>query len=209
MRWYDVTMPLRTGMPCFPGDPPFEARIERSTDQRGGFQLSRLTLGSHTGTHLDPPSHVYRGGATVEEIELSRLNGPCHLLRIPEGIREIGAPELARVPTGTVRLLLRTDNSIRWAAGSSYFPDYAALNPSAADELVARGIRLVGVDGLSVEPERSVGHPVHRRLLGAGVIVVEGLCLDGVPEGPAELRCLPMRLAGGDGAPVRAALLVG
>jgi arylformamidase len=206
MRWYDISMPVHPGMAVFPGDPAVRVRRLRSLSAGDEYGLSELSMGSHTGTHVDPPAHFLSGGETVDQIDPGLLNGPCYVLRVPDTAGSIGPSELGRAPATVERLLLRTRNSERWAAGESYFDDHVALTLEGAETVVGRGIRLVGIDGLSVEAGGSDGHPVHRRCLSAGVILVEGLCLDRIPEGPYELRCLPLRLLEGDGAPARAFL---
>ncbi|MCI4331186.1 MAG: cyclase family protein [Thermoplasmata archaeon] len=199
-------MPIQPGMPVLPGDPPVEVRTERSLARGDPFGLSGLTLGSHTGTHVDPPSHFVRGGASVDEIELGTLNGPCFVLHVPDERRVIGPEDLAAVPNRTERLLLRTSTSSRWATGAPYSADYAALRADAVERIAELGVKLLGVDALSVDASGSTGFPVHRKLLGSGVVLLEGLCLDGVAQGSYRLGCLPIRLARGDGAPARAVL---
>ncbi|MCI4362737.1 MAG: cyclase family protein [Thermoplasmata archaeon] len=200
-------MPLDRRTPVFPGDPSFRSSRVLSLEGGSPYNLSELRLGSHTGTHVDPPLHFLPRGAGVDRLDLLTLNGPCSVLQLPGSTLEIGAEELARIPSGTERLLLRTGNSERWAAGESFFPDFAALTQGGADALLARGVRFVGIDALSVERESAERFPVHRTLLGAGVPILEGLRLESTPEGEYELRCLPLRIVDGDGAPCRAVLL--
>lgn len=207
MNWVDISTPIVDAMPGFPGDPGVRIQRVRQIEAGDPYNLSSLVLGSHTGTHVDPPLHFIPGGPGVDRIPLERLNGACHLLEIPPSAKSIGVDDVRRVPPGTSRLLLRTGNSERWARGESFFEDYTALRPDGAEEVVRRGIALVGIDSLSIEADPEGRFPVHHRLLGAGVIVVEGLRLATVPEGAYELRCLPLRIEGGDGGPCRAALL--
>jgi arylformamidase len=202
----DLTMLLDETTPRFPGDPGVEIRRVRSLERGDPYRLSALAFGSHAGTHLDAPSHFLAQGATVDTVDLGLLNGPAWVIALPPSVGPIGARELAGVPDGTERLLLRTRNSSAWARGEGFRDDYAALTPEGADRLVERGLRLVGVDGLSVESDPTLRFPVHHRLLAAGCWILEGLMLDGVPEGAHELRCLPLRLRGVDGSPCRAVL---
>lgn len=207
-RRFDISMPLYEGMPVFPGDRPFATRPISAVDRGDPYSLSELTFGSHAGTHVDPPAHFVPGGATVDELDLSLLNGPCRVVGVPDDAPAIGPNDVARVPAGTVRVLFRTRNSARWARALSFFPDYVALSEAGARSLFAAGVRLVGVDSLSVESDPGQQYPVHHFWLGAGALIVEGLLLDDVPPGEYELECLPLKIRGGDGGPARATLSV-
>ncbi len=206
MRSIDVSMPLHIGMAAFPGDPAFESSPFRSIARGDGYNVSRIALGTHAGTHVDPPLHFLPGGASIDEVDLARLNGPCRVVRIADRCAAIGPAEVARIPRGTTRVLFRTRNSARWEASGEFFPDYVAVRPSGAAALVARGVRLVGVDSLSVENDPSGAFPVHHELLGHDVLIVEGLLLAKAPPGAYDMRCLPLRLRGGDGGPARVVL---
>ena len=206
VRWIDISMPLSAGMPSFPGDPLFANEPVRSLAKGDPYSVSALRLGSHAGTHVDPPCHFVDGGATIDEVDLSRLNGPCEVLDIAPNVTSIGPADLASLPPNTERVLFRTGNSARWQAALEFFPDYVAVSDAGAAELLRRGVRLVGVDSLSVELDSSGRFPVHHRLLGGGSLILEGLLLDGAPPGQYSLHCLPLRVRHGDGGPARAAL---
>jgi arylformamidase len=199
-------MPLYTGMPAFPGDPPFSSRPVRSVAQGDPYNLSALSLGSHVGTHVDPPCHFVQGGATVDQLDLATLNGPCRVVDVPSGRTSIGAREAATVPAGTPRVLFRTSNSSRWREKLEFFSDYVALDEAGARTLLDRGARLVGIDSLSVESDPSGRFPVHHLLLRGGALILEGLLLADAPAGGYDLECLPLRVRGGDGGPARAVL---
>ncbi len=193
-------------MPAFPGDPPFESEPAHAIARGAPYNLSTLRFGSHVGTHVDPPLHFLPGGAAIDAIDLSALNGPCRVVGVPPSSIEVGPRELSDVPAGTDRVLLRTANSDRWRSRLEYFPDYVAVSLDGADALLDRGCRLVGIDSLSIERDPSGRFPVHHRLLGAGALILEGLLLSEVPAGGYDLECLPLRLQGGDGGPARAVL---
>lgn len=210
MRIFDITLTLSPELPVWPGDPPLIleriARIESGDE----VNLTRLSMSVHSGTHIDAPFHFLGGNSlTVEKISLDDLTGRAYVLQIANSVvlvtREILSQ--ANIPARTRRLLLKTANSIRWENGTQHFyPGFCALSPEAAAYLVERGIRLVGVDYLSVAPFEG-GAPTHQILLKAGVVVVEGLNLSKVPPGRYTLYCLPLKLLGADGAPARAILI--
>jgi arylformamidase len=167
MEIFDVSVPVRTGMPVYPGDP--EVRLERISDSPA---VSRLEFGVHTGTHVDAPLHFIEGAPGADRLPLDVLIGPC------EVVSGAGVAE---------RVLIK---------------DAPELDGAGAQALVEQGVRLVGVDVMSVGDEEA-----HRVLLGAGVVVVEGLDLTAVEPGAYELYCLPLKLIDSDGAPARAILV--
>ncbi len=190
MRIIDITLPLGPQTPVYPGDPAVEVTRLREAGTGDQYALSRLTLGSHSGTHVDPPAHFLPGGTTVDALPLEPFLGPARLADVAFG-RPVLAQDLApSLPAE--RLLLRTGGM--------------PLTAEAARAVAAAGVRLLGVDGLSVAPAEAPGE-VHRILLAAGVVIVEGLALTDVPPGAYTLVCLPLKLQGGDGAPARAVLI--
>ncbi|MCI4349406.1 MAG: cyclase family protein [Thermoplasmata archaeon] len=205
-RLIDISMPIRPDMAVFRGDPEVRVRAVHSLERGDPYNLSLLTMGSHTGTHLDPPAHFVAGGRTVDQLDLELLNGPCQVVRVPDSAPVVGVSDVARIPPGTERVLFRTSNSARWASDDRFFSHYVALAPDAVPALVDSGIRLVGIDALSIERDLTGTFPVHRALLGKGIVILEGTRLAEVPEGPYELECLPLRIVQGDGAPARAVL---
>ncbi|MFH0822596.1 MAG: cyclase family protein, partial [Pseudomonadota bacterium] len=152
--------------------------------------------------HVDPPAHYITGGATVDQIPLSVLIGPGVVLDL-RGVKSIGRAELQGASLeGCPRVLLKTDNGPRLEQ-STFFEDYVHLTRDGAEYLLENNVVLVGIDYLSIENYDNVGAPVHRALLEAGVLVVEGVRLSEVPAGPCNVYCLPLRVFGGDGAPAR------
>jgi arylformamidase len=198
----DISMPLHGGMVHWPGDPP--PRLERVMDVRRGdpCTLTVLTASAHTGTHVDAPAHYLRGGRTVDEMDSTGLIGPARVIEITDAA-EVTAVELVphRVRRGD-RVLLKTRNSLL-PATRRLTRDYVAVSAEAARWLAQRGVAAVGIDALSVDPPD--GDQAHLALLGAGIWIIEGLRLGGVPPGRYELLCLPLRLAA-EGAPARAFL---
>ena len=206
MARIDVTMPLFAGMPAFPGDPAFSSRPLQRIDRGSDYDLSLVEFGSHAGTHVDPPSHFVPGGASIDRVDLEVLNGPCRVVGVPDSSTLVTAREVATVPSGTHRVLFRTANSARWDQRLEFFDDYVALDSSAATALLDRGVRLVGIDALSIERDSGARYPVHRALLRRGVLILEGLLLAATPPGDYDLACLPLRLRNGDGGPARVTL---
>ncbi len=205
MRYYDVTLPIRDGMPVYPGDPPVLLRPHSAMAKGDPFNVSVLTFGSHTGTHIDAPRHFFEGAGDVAAIRIESLIGPARLIEVPTA-GDIEAEALREIPGAPCRrLLLKTRNSARPLA-DRYASGYAALTPAAARLLADAGLSLVGLDGPSADPSQAPGFPAHRALLGAGMVILEGLDLAAVPPGEYELLCLPLRLADADGAPARVLL---
>lgn len=194
-------------MPYWPGTAALELTRTMSLEAGDGANVSRLGLDVHTGTHVDAPSHFLHGAGTVDQLRLDDLIGPA-IVGDLRGVDSVSALDLERLdlPPRTIRLLLRTRNSELWSTGGTDFrKDFVALVPDAAQWVVDRGIRLLGVDYLSVQ--QYDGDPsTHRILLGAGVVILEGLDLSAAEPGGYELLCLPLRLAGAEGAPARVVL---
>jgi len=208
MKIYDISLPISPHLPVWPGDPPILLEQVESMDRGAHANVSRLSAGVHVGTHVDAPHHFLNDGRTVESLPLDVLTGRCYVLRFADDVDAITAERLdqAGVPPAASRLLFRTRNSALWARREKEFSaDFVAVTADGAEWLVQRGVELVGVDYLSVAPfEQSA--PTHQILLRAGVVVVEGLDLSGVPPGEYALYCLPLKLLGSDGAPARAIL---
>jgi arylformamidase len=211
MRIIDVTAPLREGMPAWPGDTPF-ARRERLSIERGdGDTVSELVLSAHTGTHIDAPSHFLREGGSMGSVPLDALAGDALVMDMTHVDRTIGADDLDRasVPEGVPRLLAKTANSGWSRTGHPFREDFVAFDESGARWCLEHGVRLVGIDYLSIESfgRGREGHPVHRALLEAGVVILEGLDLAGADPGRYLLVALPLSIPEGEGAPARVVLL--
>jgi len=208
-RIWDVSMPVRHGGLVYPGNPPISITAVQSIAAGNTANVSRIDLGSHTATHVDAPLHFVDGGAGVDALPLDVMIGPARLIAFGDDVLAVGEAELRQHDlAGATRLLIRTRNSAWLASESAEFhPDFTHVAPDGAEYLVSLGVRLVGVDYLSVEQFRSPHHRTHRTLLENGVVIVEGLVLSEPPPGDYELFCLPMLLAGLDGAPARAVLI--
>ena len=205
MKWIDVTWTIHPQITVWPGDsqPVFR---RTATHEEDGLQGTRLTLSAHTGTHIDAPRHFIAGGATIDEIPLETLSGPCLLLDVP-GSTSIEPCHLEKEDwEGIERVILRTDNSSLTLEGD-FHRDYTGLSLEAAEFLIKQGIKLVGIDYLSIERyESDSDFAVHKALLGAGVVIIEGLKLKEVAPGCYYLMALPLLLEGSDGSPARVLL---
>jgi arylformamidase len=210
MRTYDISVTLSNDMPTWPGDPAIALQRFSKIEDGATANVTQISASLHTGTHVDAPYHFLGGDATsVDALPLGLLTGRAYVLHLPDEIDLITAEvlEQANIPPRTRRLLFRTRNSSIWARGEKIFQkDYVSLSVDAAQYLVSHGIRLVGVDYLSVAPYKD-GKAVHTILFEAGVVVVEGLDLSQVAQGRYTLYCLPLKIAGADGAPARAILV--
>lgn len=208
-RIIDVSVGIGPHLVTWPSDPGIEITPAKRQDRGDSSNVSELRLGSHTGTHVDPPSHFLDGGGTVDRLDLDALVGPAIVADLRHAEGEVGPDELdaAGIAPGVDRLLLRTRNSDRWSGGRTFLDDYVAVSPEGARWLLDRGVRLVGIDFLSIERSPDRTYPVHRSLLGAGVVIVEGLDLSDVTPELYQLCCLPLRIVDGDGAPARAILI--
>lgn len=206
MTLIDISRRLDERMITWPGHPRLE-RVELDSQRRGDPANTSLLEGfAHTGTHLDSPFHFVSDGSTLDGIDLDALVGRCRVCdHKPDRHVTAGDLDSWRLD-GVRRLLIRTTNRVRWQDAPRFRNDYVALDASAARWLAERRFLVVGVDYASVEPFDSPGHPVHKALLGAGVVCLEGLDLDDIEPGGYELIALPLRIAGGDGSPVRAVL---
>jgi len=206
MQFYDATLPLQEGMITFPGDPSFQ--IDPYFQRREGapFDLSLMSIGTHLGTHVDPPAHYLDGGATADEMPLEAMMGPGVVLDM-RGIAKIDRKALEKSPLGDhVRVLLKTDNG-PLLLDSSFHKDYVYLTKDGAQYLSSKGVCLVGIDYLSIECYENLGAPVHHILLKAGIVILEGVFLTEVPPGAYDIFCLPLKIKGADGAPARVVLM--
>jgi arylformamidase len=209
MTIYDVSLTISPNLPTWPGDPGLELEKFASFDKGDHNNITRISSSVHLGTHVDAPYHFLKDGTTVEQLPLDVLTGPCYVVQLPDGIEAITAEVLERteITSEMKRVLFGTRNSHLWARGESNFQtDFVAITEDGAEWLVERGVQLVGVDYLSVAPYGD-SVPTHTILLEAGVVLVEGLNLSNVMRGFYDLYCLPLKIAGCDGAPARAILI--
>jgi arylformamidase len=205
--FYDVSVPIANGGAVYPGNPEIRIAPQQEIAKGGSSNVSSLSFGSHTGTHVDAPKHMFDDGATVDALPLELLMGPAVLIDVGQTCMAVGAKELKlHELKGHTRILIKTRNS-SFIREQAFREDYTFLAPDGAAHLLTLGVKLVGVDYFSIEQFHSGHHRTHDTLLKAGAVIVEGLDLSLPPPGPYELRVLPLRLAGLDGAPARAVLV--
>lgn len=208
MRTYDITLTISPDIVVWPEDPPVEIFRASRIEDGEVANVTRINMSVHTGTHIDAPYHFIREGQTVENIDINLLTGRVYVLHLPDAdLITLDMVENSPIPPRTKRVLFRTRNSDHWASGEhrTFDTGYVALSPEAADYLIGRGVKLIGVDYLSVAPFNDVV-TTHQILLGSGIVIVEGLNLSEVSQGRYTLYCLPLKIAGADGAPARAIL---
>jgi len=204
MTIYDISVPLRPGIPTYGGNEPGAVLEYTSLMSRGASSnLSSLSLGSHTGTHVDAPHHFIDGHATIDALSPVALLGPVHVVE-HLGSGHVTAADItaASLPADARRVLIKTSNGAAWDR-DTFHEGFIGLEPDGARALVDRGVVLVGIDYLSIERFHAPGHPVHMILLGAGVVIVEGLDLRAVSPGRYSMCCAPLNVVGAEGAPAR------
>jgi len=207
MKVYDVSVPLRADMPTYAGEPGPQLDFPSRLSRGDAFTISTLSLGSHTGTHVDAPSHFLDGAPGVDNLPLDALVGPAYVAEFG-GDTHITAADLdsMAIPGDCQRVLFKTRNGRFWD-DSEFHTDFIALAPDAARSLADRGIRLVGIDYLSIEQFQASPHEVHEMLLAGGVVILEGLDLRRVASGGYFLVCAPLNVVGAEGAPARTFLI--
>ncbi|MDA8406297.1 MAG: cyclase family protein [Deltaproteobacteria bacterium] len=202
MAIFDVSLTLKTGMLSFPGDPTVSIRPVFSRKQGDKFNLSLLSLTTHTGTHVDAPAHYVDSEATIESMALEIMIGPGVVLDM-RGINAIDRRVLEESAlTDETRVFFKTNNSLKLRE-QAFSNNYTYITYDGAELLIERGVKLVGIDYLSVDRSDDECAPVHHLLLSSGAFIVEGLNLFDAPVGPCRIYCLPLRIEGGDGAPAR------
>lgn len=210
MRIYDVSVPISSETPVYEGDPTVEIETAHAISRGDAANVSKLCLGAHTATHVDAPNHFIEGTRKVDELPLEVLIGRARVVELPKDVIAIEVSHVASANLQNVeRVLFKTRNSDFWNDTAQGFrKDFTYIAPDAAKELVNLGIKLVGIDYLSVEKFGSDDFGTHLTLLSAQVVIIEGLDLREVAAGDYELICLPMKLAtgAGDGAPARTVL---
>jgi arylformamidase len=208
MKIYDVTVPISSETPIYEGDPPAKIDLCKSIARGDAANVSQICVGVHTASHVDAPNHFIEGGARVHEIPLGSLIGNCRVLELSDEITSIEPEHLGNL-ANVERILFKTRNSAFWNTPEDGFrTDFTYISPEAARVLAGSGLKLVGIDYLSVEKFGSEDFATHITLLEKNIVIVEGLDLREVPAGDYEIICLPLKYigGGGDGSPARTIL---
>ena len=208
MKKFDVSLTIHEGMPVWPGDDEVILQRRSKIEEGEHANVSFLSLSAHTGTHVDAPYHFIANGSKVHEIPIDVLVGPAQVVEVPDSVSTINAKVLSslNIEEKTERLLLKTRNSRYWDERVDVFQTkFLAVDMNGSQELVRRGIKLIGIDYLSISPFK-ISKPTHDVLLAANMVILEGLDLREVSGGFYNLYCLPLKLFGADGAPARVIL---
>ena len=205
--WIDASATLDSATtPVYEGNAPLSFKFVLDMRRGDALTLSALSLGAHSGTHIDAPQHFIKDGAPVDQVPLTALVGPARVIQSPDSVQAIDAAELTRHQwKGTERVLFRTrSTSGHWMSSPVFHHDFAYVAPDAAQLLADAGVKLVGIDYISAEQYGAAAPATHRTLLGKGIPIVEGLDLSDVPAGDYDLVVLPLKVRGHEGAPARA-----
>jgi arylformamidase len=209
MNIIDITIPLSEKMPVWEGDKKVNIDLVEKIGDNGDFNVSRIELGVHSGTHIDSPYHVLKDGNTVDKIPLNVLIGKVQVVQVPYGNYEINAKCLEKIGIdfSIERILFRTSNSDYWKNDPySFNKKYVALNTEGAQFLADRKVRLIGIDYFSISTFNDLVQP-HVILLEKNIVLLENIDLGNVSPGIYQLVCLPIKLVGTEAAPVRAVLI--
>ena len=205
MKLIDVSVPIDANLPTYPGNTPFSLEAIKRIARGDSSNVSTLHMSAHSGTHVDAPRHFFDEAPGTEGLPLEMLIGRARVIEITSR-KGITAEALAATDLSEdVRVLIKTYNSRLWG-DPDFHPDFIGVTESGAKHLVEHGVKVVGVDYLSVEEFKKPGAPAHHVLLGGGTIVIEGLNLRDVEPGVYEMFCLPLCIVGSDGAPARVVL---
>ena len=208
MKIYDVSVPISEKTPVYEGDPSVEISLKLSMEDGEIANVSQICMGVHTGTHVDAPNHFIKDAKKVADLDLETLIGKCRVVGLGVDVMAI-EPKHVEDLKDVTRVLFKTRNSDFWAdVNQGFRKDFTYITPEAAKVLVENGVRLVGIDYLSVEAFDAETPETHITLLKKEVIILEGLDLREVSAGEYELICLPVKIAGGagDGSPSRTVL---
>ncbi|MFH1440637.1 MAG: cyclase family protein [Candidatus Omnitrophota bacterium] len=204
-EWIDISLTISSGMVHWPGDPAVRVNRTKNMDKGDSNNVSLISMGSHTGTHMDAPCHFFSRGKSLDKMPLGAVIGPARVLGITD-TKCITEQELkrCRIKRGE-RILFKTKNSSFWKS-NVFQKDFVYITPEAAKYLSDAGVSVIGVDYLSVGSYKKDGAATHKTILGAGIWIIEGLNLSGVKPGKYDLCCLPLKILDSDGAPARAVI---
>jgi arylformamidase len=208
-EYIDISLTVTNQLVTWPGDPSVDLERVKKIENGANANVSQLNMGVHTGTHVDAPVHFIPGQYGIDALSLETLIGPVQVVQLPDSAKaaDRAALNAAGIQPGVTRVLIKTSNSQLWAKNVTAFqPEFVGVSKDGAEFLVEKGIKLVGIDYLSIAPYKQ-SRPTHEVLLAAKLIVLEGINLTDAQPGMYTLLCLPVKLGGSDGAPARAVLV--
>lgn len=207
MGFIDISLPLQGDLPVWPGDPKILLKWLSRIDHGSMANVTELEMSVHSGTHIDAPFHFNQNGTTIDKIDLNVLIGSVTVVDVPHNILTITSEYLKSLELPECeRILFKTKNTLLWERKEKrFYPNYVGIDPSGAQWLVDKNIKLVGIDYLSISPFDCTVEP-HKLLLGAGIVVLEGINLSNAASGNYKLICLPLNLQGREGSPARVIL---
>jgi arylformamidase len=206
MKIYDITVPISNDLPVYPGDPKIHIERVLSLEKGDIARVSHLSFGTHIGTHIDPPYHFMKDGVPLDQAPLDLFIGPARVVDVGDAASIDTALLSSFDLEGVTRLLFKTRNSRFWRETNEFQKEFVYLETDAAEALVARGVRLVGIDYLSIERFGFDKPTTHWTLLCNNVFIIEGLDLNEIAPGDYELICLPLKIKDSDGSPARVVL---
>jgi arylformamidase len=203
---FDISLPLVSGMITYPGNPDFQKDFVSDLECGASSTVSRVILGSHSGTHIDAPLHSIKGGVTIDAVPLNHFFGPC---KVFDATAEVESVSLEFVKTKEIgsgdRILFKTKNSL--IGFEHWRDDFIFISSEASEYLASKEITLIGIDFLSIKKKGSIDNRPHTEFLSRGISILEGIDLSKVSEGEYVLSALPLKIIDGDGAPTRAILI--
>ena len=207
-RLYDISVSLGDESIDFPGDTPYQRKMVQALEDGGECNLSEITMSAHAGTHMDAPSHFFSDGKTIDRFPVEKFILSALVVHVQNRVSiEPGELENMNVLPGEA-ILFKTSNSTEGRIENGVFEEnFVYLSEKGADWCLQKGVGLVGIDYITIEKYGSKGVPVHRKILGRGIPILEGVNLKSVPAGNYTLYCFPLKIGGGEGAPVRAVLM--
>lgn len=208
MRFIEISYPINSNIAIYPGNPEFKLERELSIEKGDSTNVSLIRIGSHTGTHIDAPNHIFTDGPSLDLIPLERMNGRAKVFDV-SGYKEINYTILKdfNIELDDI-VLFRTDNSLKWSC-DGVLDDYVTLTYESADYLAEKRIKMIGIDYMTIErprAKREIGKSIHKKLLSNNVLILESLNLKNICIGEYELFCLPPLIEGLDGCTVRVVL---
>ncbi|HSW92744.1 MAG TPA: cyclase family protein [Gammaproteobacteria bacterium] len=202
-QYHDLTAKMSEKTVVYPGDPEFKSEDICSLERGSPFHLCQMHLGNHTGTHIDFPAHVIKGGKTSSDFPIESLIGSGLIIEVPDTEKSITKSFVADQPIQLNDFVFFKTANSKLSKQGKFFDKYVYIEPDAAEELLKKGVKIVGIDYISVDQYEAENLPVHNSLLSNNVLIVEGLELNNAPIGRCKIYIMPMNIHAMDGLPAR------